>query len=376
MPTDTDLDSVVVVDADRLEQFMVDVFTNLGVAEASARDAAEVLVAADIYGIESHGAPRLPNYVNRLKSEAVKANPNIRVVKEMASIGTIDGDSGLGMVVGRRAMELAIRKAQDTGAGFVSVRNSSHYGIAGFYARMALEHDMIGFSMTNTGAGGSTPPTLGQTGFFGTNPIAVAAPTKTPPAFVMDFATTVVAAGKLQIATRRGHDVPLGWIMDPDGNPATDPSARTGGGYILPLGGLRETSGHKGYGLMLLVDILSGVLSGAAVGANAAKLSEEGSQAERNRAMGAGADTGHFFGALRIDGFRPAEEFKADMDEMFRVIRSSDKIEGVDRIIIHGEDQWEAEKERRENGLPLDLPTYESLEKISTDLGVPLDVKR
>jgi len=154
------------------------------------------------------------------------------------------------------------------------VRNSSHFGIAGYYARMALEHDMIGFCMINVGSGGSRPPTGGCTGFFGTNPIAVAAPTRMPPAFVMDFATTVVASGKLQIAQRPNHEVPLGWIINGNGVPSTNPAERQGGGYILPLGGLRGTSGHKGYGLLLLVDILSGVLSGAAVGATAAKLSK------------------------------------------------------------------------------------------------------
>ncbi|MBI2856190.1 MAG: Ldh family oxidoreductase [Chloroflexi bacterium] len=376
MPVDTDLESVVVVDADRMEQFVVDVFTRLGLTEANARGAAEVLIASDIYGIESHGVPRFPNYVARLKNEAIKANPEVRIVHELPSTALVDGDTGLGMVVGRRAMEVAISKAQNTGAGFVSVRNSSHYGIAGFYARMALEHDMIGWSMTNVGSGGNTPPTGSRTGFFGTNPIAVAAPTKTPPAFVMDFATTVVAFGKLQIAMRRGHDVPLGWILDQDGNPTTKPDARAGGGYILPLGGMRETGGHKGYGLMLLVDILTGILSGAAVGATASKLSKEGTQAERGRAVAGAANTGHFFGALRIDGFRPAEEFKEEMDEMFRVIRSADRLPGVDRIYVHGEDQWEAEKDRRANGIPLDVPTYEALEKVSEDVGVPLNVKR
>ncbi|MFH1560434.1 MAG: Ldh family oxidoreductase [Chloroflexota bacterium] len=366
----------VVVDAKRLEQFVVTVFTNLGLTAANARDAAEVLVKSDIYGIESHGMPRLSGNVTRLKNGAVQANPEVVVVHELPSTALLDGANGLGMLVGRRAMEVAIRKAQATGAGFVSVRNSSHFGIAGFYAKMAVEHDMIGFCMTNIGAGGTTPPTGGRTGFFGTNPIAVAAPTKTPPAFVMDFATTVVASGKLQIAARRNHDVPLGWVMDRDGNPSTKPDARTGGGYILPLGGLRETSGHKGYGLMLLVDILSGVLSGAAVGATAFKLTPDGAESEQARSAGAATNTGHFFGALRIDGFRPVEEFKAEMDEMFRVIRSSEKMPGWERIYVHGEPEWEAERDRLANGIPLDLPTYESLEEISADLGIPLNVKR
>ena len=364
------------VDAQRLEEFVVTVFTTLGLTESNARDAADVLIKSDIYGIESHGIPRLPGFVNRLKSGAAQANPEVVIVHELPSTALVDGANGLGMIVGKRAMEVAIRKAQVTGAGFVSVRNSSHFGIAGYYARMALEHDMIGFCMTNVGSGGSTPPTGGRTGFFGTNPIAVAAPTKTPPAFVMDFATTVVAAGKLQIAQRRGHDVPLGWIIDAEGNPSTKPDARRGGGYILPLGGLRETGGHKGYGLMLLVDILSGVLSGAAVGATASKLTPEGAQAEQARSAGAASNTGHFFGALRVDGFRPVEEFKEEMDEMFRVIRSSEKLPGMERIYVHGELEWEAERDHIANGIPLDVPTYEALEGISEDLGIPLNVKR
>ena len=373
MATELDTDSVV-VDARRLEQFVVTAFITLGLTEANARDAADVLVKSDVYGIESHGVPRLAGYVGRLRSGAIEANPEVVIVHELPSTALVDGANGVGMVVGKRAMEVAIRKAEATGAGFVSVRNSSHFGIAGYYARMALEHDMIGFCMTNVGSGGATPPTGGRTGFFGTNPIAVAAPTMTPPAFVMDFATTVVASGKLQIAQRRNHEVPLGWIINSDGVPSTNPADRHGGGYILPIGGLRETSGHKGYGLMLLVDILSGVLSGAAVGATATKLTPEGAQAEQARSVGAGSNTGHFFGALRIDGFRPAEEFKADMDEMIRVIRSSERLPGWERIFVHGEPEWEAERDRMANGIPLDLPTYQSLEQVSRDLDIPLNI--
>ena len=375
MATEIEADSVI-VDADGLEKFVVDLFRTQGLSERNARDASAVLIKADVLGIESHGVPRLRNYITRLQNGQVESNPEVVVVREMPSTALVDGANGLGMVVGQRAMEIAIKKAEVTGAGFVSVRNSSHYGIAGFYARMALEHDMIGFSMTNVGAGGDTPPTGGKTGLFGTNPIAVAAPSKTPPPFVMDFATTVVAFGKLQIAMRRNHDIPLGWVVDGDGNLATDPNARGEGGYILPIGGFRETGGHKGYGLMLLVDILTGVLSGAAIGATAAKLSKEGAESERVRRAGAAANTGHFFGALRIDGFRPAEEFKEEMDEMFRVIRSSEKLPGWDRILVHGEPEWEAEIDRRANGIPLDAPTYASLEQLSSDLNVPLNIKK
>ena len=375
MATEVEPDSVL-VDADGLERFVVDLFRTQGLTEKNAKDAAAVLVKSDVLGIESHGVPRLRNYITRLQGGLVEANPEVVIARELPSTATVDGANGLGMVVGQRAMEIAIQKAQNTGAGFVSVKNSSHYGIAGFYARMALEHDMIGFSMTNVGAGGDTPPTGSKTGLFGTNPIAVAAPSKTPPPFVMDFATTVVAFGKLQIAMRRNHDIPAGWVVDGDGNLATDPNARGEGGYILPIGGFKETGGHKGYGLMLLVDILSGVLSGAAVGATAAKLSTEGAEAERARRAGAAANTGHFFGALRIDGFRPAEEFKEEMDEVFRVIRNTEKLPGWDRVFVHGEPEWEAEIDRRANGIPLDAPTYQSLEELSSELNVPLNIKK
>ena len=375
MAPEADTDSVL-VDALRLERFVFTAFSTLGLSESNARDAADVLVKSDVYGIESHGVPRLAGYVDRLRTGSIEANPEVVIVHELPSTAMVDGANGVGMVVGKRAMEVAIRKAEATGAGFVSVRNSSHFGIAGYYARMALEHDMIGFCMTNVGSGGSTPPTGGRTGFFGTNPIAVAAPTGTPPAFVMDFATTVVASGKLQIAQRRGKPVPHGLVVDSEGNPSTNPADRHGGGYILPLGGLRETSGHKGYGLMLLVDILSGVLSGAAVGATATKLTSEGARAEQARSVGAGSNTGHFFGALRVDGFRPVDEFKAQMDEMASVIRGSEKLPGWERIFVHGEPEWEEERDRLANGIPLDRPTYDSLVKVAQELDIPLDVER
>jgi len=368
-------EEMVLVDAGRLEQFVVDCFRFCGLDEKDAREAMEVLIKADITGVDSHGVPRLRNYIQRLRTGTAKAHPDVHIVHELASTAVVDGDEGLGMVVGRRAMEIAIGKAEKTGAGFVSVRNSSHFGIAVFYARMALEHDMIGISSTNVGAGGGTPPTGGRTGMFGTNPIAVAVPTKTDPPWVMDFATSVVAAGKLQIAARRGHDVPLGWIMDREGNLTTKVADRGGGGYILPIGGLRETGGHKGYGLMTLVDILTGVLSGASIGANMAKLSAAGSQAEGARPIGMAGNTGHFFGAMRIDGFRPVDEFKEAMDEMCRVIRSSERLPGWDRIYTHGEIDWETEIDRRANGIPLDVPTYESLQAISIELEVPLNIK-
>lgn len=366
MATETQVESVL-VDAQALEEFAVQVFMRLGVTEANARDAAEVLVKADITGVDSHGVPRLKNYVQRLKSGLLKPNPDVQIVRELPSTALVDGDRGLGMIVGRRAMEIAIKKAEQTGSGFVSVRNSSHYGIAGFYARMALDHDMIGMSMTNVGPVGGTPPTYGRQGLFSTNPIAVAVPTRTNPPWVMDFATTVIAYGKLEIAMRRDQPIPNGWIMDKDSQHTHNPFDYRAGGYMLPLGGLKETGGHKGYGLMVLVDILCGVLSGAAIGAGVERLT--GGAPART-------DTGHFFGAWRVDGFRPLEEFKEEMDEMLRVIRSSQPMDGHDRIYTHGELDWETEADRRAHGIPLDLPTWQSLEEVAAEVGVPLEIRK
>ena len=318
---------------------MVSVFTTLGLSEANARDAADVLVKSRHLRHRLARVPRLAGYVNRLRTGAAEANPEVVVVHELPST---PGGRRKRRGHGRRQAGDGDRHTQGGGHGRwlrvgaqqLALRHRRLLRPHGPRTRHdRLQHDQRGQRRLHAANGG-------RTGFFGTNPIAVAAPTGTPPAFVMDFATTVVASGKLQIAQRRGQEVPLGWIVDSEGNPSTNPADRHGGGHILPLGGMRETSGHKGYGLLLLVDILSGVLSGAAVGASAAKLTPEGAQAEQTRSVGAGSNTGHFFGALRVDGFRPLEEFKAQMDEMMSVIRSSERLPGWERIFVHGEPEW------------------------------------
>ncbi|MDO8670822.1 MAG: Ldh family oxidoreductase, partial [Dehalococcoidia bacterium] len=318
--------TLVRVDARALREFVVRVFEKLNVPSEDAEAAADVLVQSDLRGVDSHGVARLGKYyVAGLQMGSINPRPEIKLVKETPATALIDGGSGLGMVVGTKAMNYCIRKAKQSGAAFVTVRNSNHFGIAAYYAMMALPQDMIGISLSQANA--RVVPTYGRKPMFGTNPISVAVPTKDERPFVLDMATSVVARGKLEIAAREQLPIPLGWALDLDGNPTTDAAAAIESRANLPLGGMPETGGHKGYGLALVVDILAGVLSGWGAGASIK-----------------GLKVGHFFGALRIDGFRPVDEFKEMMDEMLGAIKASPKVPGQDRIYIHGEMEFEAEE--------------------------------
>jgi len=347
------------VDAQALKDFMVRVFDSLGVPPDDAEITADVLVEADLRGIDSHGVARLQRYVSRLREGLIEPKAEVKVVHETPATALLDGGNGLGQVVGVWAMERCIRKAEAVGAAFVSVCNSNHYGIAGYYAMMALPHDMIGLSLTN-----SRPlvvPTFGKQAMLGTNPISVAVPTKEERPFVLDMATSIVPMGKVEVANRRGEPLPPGWAVDGEGRPTTDAATVLAEGGLLPLGGTRELGGHKGYGLSAMVDILCGVLSGAGYGAAI------------SRVPGV-SKVGHFFAAMRIDGFRPVDEFKAMMDEMIRELKGSAKAEGQDRIYIHGEIEFEMEEERRREGIPLHPKVVASLRQIGQELGVQFDI--
>ncbi|MBU0705281.1 MAG: Ldh family oxidoreductase, partial [Chloroflexi bacterium] len=257
------------IQAEPLKDFSTQVFQKLGIPEEDARITADVLVAADLRGVDSHGVARLRRYVNGLRDGMMLARPEVEVMTETPVTALIDAGGGLGQPVSYRAMEQAIQKARDYGAGFVTVRNSNHYGIAGYYAMMALEHDCIGISMTNAAV--LVVPTFGRDSMLGTNPIAVAAPAGEERPFVLDMATSTVPRGKLEVYNRLEKPIPSGWATDETGAPTDDAGRvlenfkqRASGG-LLPLGGAGELlSGHKGYGLSLWVDIFCAVLSGAA----------------------------------------------------------------------------------------------------------------
>jgi malate dehydrogenase (NAD) (EC 1.1.1.37) len=236
-----------------LQQFTLHTFLAMGCPEADAQLATNVLLSADLRGIDSHGIARLSGYWRLYEAGRINPTPNVRVVHETPSTAVIDGDKGLGLVVAPKAMQVAIDKATNVGSGWVSVKNSNHFGIAGYHAMMALQHDMIGWAMTNASA--LVTPTFSKEKMLGTNPICVAIPAGEQPAFVADFATTTAANGKLEILQRKNAEAPLGWVQDADGEPTTDANALKKGGALLPLGGDREHGSHKGYALGSIVDI-------------------------------------------------------------------------------------------------------------------------
>jgi len=359
------------VQAEPLKAFCRRVFVKLDVAPEDAEVTADSLVSADMRGINSHGVARLRRYMKGLRDGVMVARPKIEVVHETATTALYDGGGGLGQPVSAQAMQMAIDKAQAYGTGFVTVRNSNHYGIAGYYSMMALEHGMIGLSMTNASV--LVVPTFGRDAVLGTNPISVAAPANQERPFVLDMATSTVPRGKLEVYNRQEKPIPLGWATDERGVPTQDTGHviqnlldRVGGG-LLPLGGAGELmSGYKGYGLSLLVDILCGVLSGAAYATKVYPKAPDGQPLP--------SDLGHFFGALRVDAFRPLDDFKASMDDIIRRLKNAPKAEGQDRIYIHGEKEFEIEAERRVNGVLLHPKVVADLQEIAQELGQVYDL--
>ncbi len=341
------------VDTEKLTNFTTRALQKVGVPEEDARITASILVATDLRGIDSHGVGHLGMYIRGLKEGRTNPQPDTKIFSQAPATAIMDGDRGLGFVVGYRAMMEAMRRAEETGAGFVSVRNSTHFGAGGNYAMMALSRNMIGISMTKGGKGMVAPGSTGRG--LTINVISIAAPAMEEAPFVLDMATTVVAAGKVEIARREGKTMPEGWAVDKEGKPITDVSKYyEEGAALLPLGGTPQTGGYKGFGLAIAVDILCGVLSGQMASAQMA-----GS---------------HFFGALRIDGFMPADEFKKVMDEAIKAYQALPKAAGVDRIYVPGEVEQEIERKRRSDGIPLHPAIATSLQELANELGIEYDL--
>jgi len=350
-----------------LREFCARVFLHFGVPQSDALQAADVLASADLRGIDSHGVARMNSYVGLLSEGLINPKPQIKLVRSTASTATVDGDNGLGLVVGPRANEMAIDMAEKAGSGWVCVRNTNHFGIAGYYALKAVERDMIGWAMTNSTA--IVAPLWGMERMLGTNPISVAFPGKKEPPIVIDMATCAAAYGKIEMARRRGEAIPSGWAIDNQGRVTTNPDDVLAGGALLPLGSDRERGGHKGYALAVMVDILSGALSGANWGPFAPPFALR--QTIPTRSVGKGI--GHFFGAMRIDGFVDADSFKLQVDDYIRVFRATKPAPGTSGPLIPGDPEREAEKLRREKGVPLILPVVEELRDVSKRTGVPFD---
>jgi len=340
---------------------------SIGFTEADATLAATVLISADLRGVDSHGIARLAGYVRLHDHGRLNATPNIKIVHQTPSTAVVDGDRGVGLVVGPKTMQIAIEKAQNVGSGWVSVQNSNHFGIAGYHAMLALEHGMIGMAMTN--AAPLVAPTFSLDRLLGTNPIAVAVPAHEEPPFVADFASTAVAYGKLEILQRKQQPIPSGWAQDSSGQSTDDANAIKNGGALLPLGSDRAHGSHKGYGLGAIVDIFSGVLSGANYGPWVPPFATAGFMNADQQQVGQG--TGHFFGAMRVDGFRPADDFKRHMDNWIRTFRSAKAVEGK-RVLVPGDPEREIEAQRLQAGIPLLDPVVQSLEELGKRFGVSL----
>lgn len=348
----------------RLFSFAKDVFLKIGCPEQQAEEAATVLLSADLRGVDSHGIARLSGYIRLWKAKRVNAQPQLQLIHETPSTAVVDGDAGLGLVVAPYAMKIAMAKARVAGTGWVSVQNSNHFGIAGVHAMMALEDDMIGIAMTN--ASPLVAPTFSTERLLGTNPIAVAIPAGQQPAFVLDMATTTAANGKLEILQRKNLPAPHGWIQDKEGKVSTNQHEVKNGGALLPLGGTREQGSHKGYGLGSVVDIFSAILSGANYGPwvppfvsflpLAADLPGKG--------------IGHFFGAMRIDAFRPAADFKLNMDQWITRFRNAKTVEGQEHVIIPGDPEREMEQERKLNGIPLLDAVVQDIQQLGAEFGI------
>ncbi len=354
--------------AEHLRNFAVQVFLHFGVPEPDAEKASEVLILSDLRGIDSHGVARLHTYFDMLSLGRINPKPNVKIIRERKSVCTVDGDNGLGLVVGPKTNEIAMDKAEQFGSGWVSVCNTNHYGIASYYSLEALKREMLGWSMTNSTK--LVAPLWGAERMLGTNPISIAFPGKKNKPIVVDLATSAAAYGKIEIAKRKGKTIPRGWIINSDGDMTEQPEDMINGGALLPLGSERELGGHKGYCLSAMVDILTSVLSGANWGPFTPPFALR--QEIPSRSVGKGI--GHFFGAMQIEGFMDVDEFKQRIDEWIEVFRNTKPVKGQKAVLIPGDPEHEEEAIRRKEGIPLIQPVIDDLIDISKKTGIPFSL--
>src|SRR5258706_6830743 len=351
-----------------LQDFTSQVFQHFGISKKDAQLASEVLSLADVRGIDSHGVARLHTYFEMMTLGRINPHPAIKIIRERKSVCTVDGDNGLGLIVGPKANAIAMDKADEFGSGWVSVCNTNHYGIASYYSLKALDRNMIGWSMTNSTK--LVAPLWGGERMLGTNPISIAFPGLKNLPIVIDLATSAAAYGKIEIAKRKGQPVPRGWIIDQQSEISTDPNDMINGGALLPLGSERELGGHKGYALSAMVDILTSVLSGANWGPFAPPFALR--QEIPARTVGKGI--GHFFGAMEIDGFMDVTEFKKRIDEWIEVFRNTKPAKGTSGPLIPSDPEHREEAKRRKEGIPLIPAVVNDLLDVSKQTGIPFKV--
>jgi L-2-hydroxycarboxylate dehydrogenase (NAD+) len=342
------------ISAPRQEAFIARALEAVGVPPADTRIIAELMTRADLNGADGHGVFRLPQYIRRIKGGAVNLRPEIRTTREAPATALVDGDNGMGHLVMRYATELAIEKAKKTGMAWVGVQWSNHAGPASLYASMPLEHGMIGVYLA-VGNANHLPAWGGLDMLLSTNPIAVAIPAHEEPPIVLDMATTVAAYGKVKTKAQRGEAMPEGWMMDRQGRPLTDPR-RAGEGFLLPIGG------YKGYGLALVFGLLAGTLNGAAMGRDVVDFNADDTTP---------TNTGHAIAAISVEAFQPLDEFKRSVDALVRDIRASERLPGVERIWLPGEQSLAKREERTRLGIPVPDALRASLDQLAAELHIP-----
>jgi len=354
------------IDFNTMERFMIDVFKGVGVPEEEAKICADVLIEADKQGIDSHGTNRLkPIYYDRINDGIQFAKTNFEIVKEGPTTAVVDGHNGMGMVISKRSMEMAIEKAKKYGMGMVAVRNSTHYGIAGYYAKMAVDAGMIG--ITGTNARPSIAPTFGVENMLGTNPLTFGMPTDEDFPFMLDCATSITQRGKIEVYDKIGKEMPEGWVIDEEGNYQTDPhkvlqDLVKGTAALTPLGGAgEELGGYKGYGYATVVEILSAALQGGSF--LKMLLGFENGKKVPYR-------LGHFFIAIDISAFTELDDFKNTTGDILRTLRNSKKAKGQDRIYTPGEKEYDTWLYRKDKGVPVNQELLKDLIAMRDELGL------
>jgi len=341
------------IKAHDLEAFIARAFEAVHVPAPDAKIIAELMTRADVNGSEGHGIFRLPQYIRRIQGGAVNVRPEIRVEREAPAMALVYGDNGMGHLVMRFATRLAIEKARTAGVAWVGAKWSNHAGPASLYAAMPLEHDMIGMYLA-VGSANHLPPWGGLEMLLSTNPLAVAVPTQEEPPLVLDMATTVAAYGKVKTKAQRGETMPVGWMMDRNGNPLTDPK-RSNEGFLLPIGE------YKGYGLALIIGLLAGTLNQAAMGRDVVDFNADDTTP---------TNTGHAIVAISLAAFGDVPAFKRSVDTLVRDLRGSKRLPGVERIWLPGEQSHAKRIERSATGVPMPPALLASLAEVARELGI------
>ena len=347
-----------VVDALKLEAYVAEIYEHGGVPRDEAARVADALVSADARGMTSHGVMRVPMYMKKVRAKGFRAGTKGRVLQETAATMLLDGEDGMGQVITWRAMEEAIRKARSAGVGVVGVTRSNHFGEGAYYALEAIRHDMIGILTTNGSA--NTPPHGGRSMVVGNLPLTVGVPANKELPILLDMAMCASSKGKIAYAAKKGEQIPAGWAVDANGQATVDPQKVLDGGWILPIGG------YKGWGMIMVLDVLAGVLTGGPMGPEVTDLFTGAPETPQG--------LGHFVLALNIAAFMPVPDFKRRMDQRIRSIKDSERLPGVDEILMPGERELKLERERRAHGIPLSVAVLEQVAAVAKEIGVTTTV--